>query len=239
MKRYLMIPVLAIGLALLFVTQQVHAISFGFHNITNNAPSGVDVAGQLFVDVIDPGRTSDQVLFWFRNEGPTPSFIDEVYFDDGTLLKLAGIIDKDDAALASPPAPDFGHSGVDFTQDSLSSVKPPDLPGGNSISPKFDVTASLSAESDSPGTNKDGVDQTEWLGIVFDLADGKTYTHVINDLNSGALRIGLHVQGIRTDTDDDGKSDSFVNSILDPAAVFLLGSACLIGFAGARRKFKK
>jgi len=28
-------------------------------------------------------------------------------------------------------------------------------------------------------------------------------------------------------------------SIPDPAAVFLLGSACLIGFAGARRKFKK
>jgi hypothetical protein len=28
-------------------------------------------------------------------------------------------------------------------------------------------------------------------------------------------------------------------SIPDPAAVFLLGSACLLGFAGARRKFKK
>lgn len=28
-------------------------------------------------------------------------------------------------------------------------------------------------------------------------------------------------------------------SIPDPAAVFLLGSACLIGFSGARRKFKK
>jgi hypothetical protein len=234
MKRYLVIPVLAIGLAFLLVPQQAHATSFGFYNITNNVPSDVDVAEQLFVDVLDPG-TPDQVLFWFRNEGPTTSFIDEVYFDDGTLLKLAGIIDADDTALASPPAPNVGHSGVDFTQDALDPVKPKDLPGGESISPKFDVTALFSADSDSPGTGKDGVDQTEWLGIVFDLYSGKTYTDVINDLNSGALRIGLHVQGIGT----DGKSDSFVNSIPDPVAVLLLGSACLIGFAGARRKFKK
>ena len=61
MKRYLVIPVLAIGLAFLLVPQQAHATSFGFYNITNNVPSDVDVAEQLFVDVLDAG-TPDQVF---------------------------------------------------------------------------------------------------------------------------------------------------------------------------------
>ena len=37
----------------------------------------------------------------------------------------------------------------------------------------------------------------------------------------------------------DGEGSLKLPSIPDPVAVFLLGSACLIGFAGARRKFKK
>ena len=37
----------------------------------------------------------------------------------------------------------------------------------------------------------------------------------------------------------DGEGSLKLTSIPDPVAVFLLGSACLLGFAGARRKFKK
>lgn len=37
----------------------------------------------------------------------------------------------------------------------------------------------------------------------------------------------------------DGEGSLKLTSIPDPATVFLLGSACLLGFAGARRKFKK
>ena len=37
----------------------------------------------------------------------------------------------------------------------------------------------------------------------------------------------------------DGEGSLKLTSIPDPTAVFLLGSACLLGFAGARRKFKK
>lgn len=36
-----------------------------------------------------------------------------------------------------------------------------------------------------------------------------------------------------------GSALGYAPSIPDPAAVFLLGSACMIGFTGARRKFKK
>jgi hypothetical protein len=244
MKKYLVIPFLMVCLALFLVCQPAHAVRFGFYNITNNDPSDIDVAGQLFVDVIQLEVTegsNNRVLFWFTNVGPTTSFINEIYFDDGTLLGLAGLIDADDKVSIYPSPPYPGHPGVDYTQDAVDPVKPPDLPGGNSISPAFDITGMFSADTDYPGTGKDGIDEGEWLGIVFDLktVNGEylTFADVISDLNSGELRIGLHVQGI--DYPEYGKSDSFINnptSIPDASAVFLLGSACLLGFVGLRKK---
>jgi hypothetical protein len=204
----------------IFIPMHVHALPLSFNNITNNNPGDAAIGeSQLFVDVTPYG--TNQVLFTFGNTGPYASSICDVYFDDGTLLEMASLIDADDGV--------GGDSNVDFTQ----SASPPDLPGGNNVTPPFITTAGFLADSD-PEVQPNGVNPGESLGIIFNLQTGGTFSDVLAELGSGDLRIGIHVQGYAS-----GGSESFVNSIPDATTLFLLGSACLIGFAGLRRKYRK
>ena len=194
------------------------AATLGFDCITNNNIGNCAIGeSQLTVDVTDVG--SGKIQFSFYNTGSEQSTISEVYFDDGTLLGIAGLIDADDGS--------GGDSGVDFSQG----ANPPDLPGGNTLTPPFQVTAGFLADADNPAP-KWGVSPGEWLGIVFDLQAGGTFADVLTELGTGELRIGIHVINFAS-----GGSESFVNSPVPvPAAVWLFGSG-LVGLAGiARRK---
>ena len=153
---------------------------------------------QLFVEVVDDGS---QVDFIFTNTGPLASSIIDVYFDDGTLLGIASITNT--VGL------------VDFSQ----LADPPELPGGNNISPPFATTAGFSVDSNPP-IQPMGVNPGEFLGIRFDLQGGGTHQDIVDELASGALRIGIHVQGYAS-----GGSEAFINNgkIPAPGAV-LLGS---------------
>ncbi len=192
-----------------------HAIPYGFSCISFNSATDCAIGeAQLSVDVIDLG--GGQVLFDFTNAGPASSSITDVYFDDGTLLGIAGLIDMEDDALGS-----FGHPDVDFSQD----ASPPNLPGGSSIS--FQVTAGFLADSDPP-VSANGVNPGEMLGIVFDLQPGRPFSDVLDDLASGALRIGIHVQDFA-----GGGSEGFVNlRVSEPGTALLLG----LGLAGLSRR---
>lgn len=203
-----------LSLLLLFFALSANAASttIGFYCITNNSPTNCAIGeAQLTVTVSDPA--AGQVLFHFKNlAGGSASSITDVYFDDGTLLGIA--------SLTNGP-------GVSFAQD----ASPPDLPGGNSISPPFQVTAGFLADSNPPA-QPNGVNPGEWLKVFFNLQSGGTYNDVISELADGRLRIGIHVQGFA-----NGGSESFVNTPVPvPAAVWLFGSG-LLGLAGiARRK---
>ena len=75
------------------------AVTFGFGCITNNLPGDCTIAeAQMSVDVTD---VAGQTLFTFSNTGADDSSITDVYFDDGSLLSIALIIDS---------APDVGFS---------------------------------------------------------------------------------------------------------------------------------
>jgi len=151
---------------------------------------GVIGEAQMFVELLDFGG---QVEFVFTNTGPALSSITDVYFDDGLLLGIASINNT----------PGF----VEFSQ----LASPPELPGGNNLAPPFVTTDGFSADSDPPAQPM-GVNPGEQLGIVFDLQGGATHQDVVNDLASGALRIGIHVQGFAS-----GGSEAFVNNgIFDP-----------------------
>lgn len=207
------------------------AVSFGFDCITNNNAGDCTIGeAQLGVDVTSYGLGTgsggtDQVLFTFTNTGADQSTISEVYFDDGSLLGLAGLIDMDDGVGGDP--------NVDFTQG----ANPPDLPGGNNIDPAFQVTAGFLADADNPAPTW-GVSPGESLGIIFDLQAGKAFADTIAALGDGSLRIGLHVINFAS-----GGSESFVNNPTEtippvpvPAAAWLFGSG-LLGLVGiARRK---
>ena len=127
---------------------------------------------QVFVDIT--AYDTNQVLFTFRNTGPEPSAITDVYFDDGALLGIAMIIDSDDGT--------GGNSGVDFLQFAT----PSDLPAGELLWPPFVTTEAFSADADPP-VSRNGVDPGESLGIVFDLYENHFYEDVLADLISGNL----------------------------------------------------
>ena len=196
-------------------------VTYGFERVTNNA--SVDIARQLRVDVTNEGLGAGQVAFIFRNDVGVAGDLAEVYFDDGTLLGIAQVIN-------SGPT-------VTFSQDVK--VTPNNLPGANLLDPDFQTTAGFAVDSGNGsgvGTNE------EWVKIIFNLkeeaaGDFFDFQDVIAAINlgvnnpfaAGTLRLGIHVRGI-----DGGTSDSYVLVPL-PAAT-LLG---ILGFAAAGLKLRK
>lgn len=200
-------------------------VTYGFHCISNNQPSSCAIGeAQLFVDVVGYGQTvtigagnygpssAGEVLFRFRNTGPSASVITGVYFDDGSLLSLASLI---------------GMTGVQFSTGG----SPHNLPAGNSINPPFNAT--FRATADQPGP-QNGVGPSEALGVLFALQSGMTWDDVVSALASRDLRIGLHVQAFQ-----EGDSESFVNNgvVPEPAAILLVGSVLLL--LGRRLRARK
>lgn len=169
-----------------------------FDNVTANNPTDVITGkNQLRVDVgNDIGAalaSSNQVRFTFKNMGTLASSITDVYFDDGSLLSLA-YFEED--------------TGVSFS----AGASPPNLPGGENAIPPF--VASFAADSDPP-VSHNGVNPGEQLRIIFNLQPGRTIPDVVEDLTSGALRVGIHVQGFAS-----GGSESFVNiPVPEPASI--------------------
>jgi hypothetical protein len=208
------------GSILLLQATAASATTLSFDCITDNIAGDCAIGeAQLSVTVTSP--MAGKVLFTFANAGPAASSITDVYFDDGSLLGIAGLIDADDNALGP-----FGDAGVDYSQD----ASPPNLPGGNNASPPFQVTAGFLADSD-PSAQPNGVNPGEWLGIVFDLQTGQNLADVVQELTDGTLRIGIHVQGFATEG-----SESFVNEPVPEAGPGALLGLGLAGLAVARRR---
>jgi len=214
-----------------FVTPLARADLFGFGAISNNSGVSGALTGQLCVDVTPYG--TDQVLFTFYNNGPAPyqvsspipSTFKAVYFDDGTLFGVASLIEG---------------PGVEFTQFGLTET--PVLPGANGSPYHFLTSAGFGAVAGPPAPSN-GVDQWEYLGIVFDLKEDDwgvplTFDDVIaaiglgltDPLNENALRIGIHVISIG----DNEESDAFIMTPV-PGAV-LLG---MLGLGVAGIKLRK
>jgi hypothetical protein len=185
---------LVIIMALLVVPSAALAGTIGFYQITDNG--NTPVAGQFGMTVTG---SDGLATFLFTNQGPVLSSICDIYFDDGTLLGIATIASS---------------TGVSFSFHAT----PGDLPGGNSISPVFKTTQDFSADSDSPVASN-GVNPGEWVSITFKLINGKTIADTLAALDSGELRVGLHVQAIGV----NGGSESFVNKVPEPSLVLLLG----------------
>lgn len=210
MLKRLCVLVLALSLS----SVPAKAVTFGFENVTNN--NALDVAigeAQLQLDVTDNG--SGVVRFLFANSGPAASSITDIYFDQrATILGGMGIIDSDQGTGGDP--------GVDFSKG----ASPPNLPGGNLLSPAFVATRGLSADSDPP-VQRNGVNPGEFLVLLFNLRNGSDFDDVIAALNSGVVRVGIHVQGFAS-----GGSESYVQgpAVPEPSAALL--SCVAIGSVG-------
>lgn len=204
--------IVGIGAALLLGANPAAAAVLGFGCISDNLAGDCAIGeAQLTVNVTDPGGGS--VLFTFANSGPADSSITDVYFDDGSLLALAIVIND----LLAPGI-------VDFSQD----ASPSNLPAANNITPAFVTTSGFNADSNPP-TQPNGVNPGESLGIQFTLQGGQTYADLLTELADGTLRIGIHVQGYAT-----GGSESLVNNPVPEPGTFGLFGVGLGALALAR-----
>ena len=162
MKR-LIVSVIVLILSL-FCVRAKAGPTYSFTHIEEAGDGATEIAdgaigeAQLYVELSDLGS---QVEFMFTNIGPEASSIIDVYFDDGTLLGIASISNT--------------LSLVEFSQ----LASPPDLPGGNNVSPPFATTAGFSADSDPPAQPL-GVNPGESLGITFDLQSGGIFDDVVD-----------------------------------------------------------
>lgn len=187
------------------------ATTLNFGGITNNSDANTATGEQqITVDVLEGGGgvglrgSGIFVDFTFHNAGPVQSTITDIFFDDGSLLGISSIDNSD--------------PGVSYVSPSNQN----NLPGGEMVG--FFATAGFSAEP-TPPPSHNGVDPGETLVITFELQFGKTFADVLDELTTGALRIGVRVQNFP----DDG-SESLVNLPLVPLPT--PAGLALLGFAG-------
>jgi hypothetical protein len=192
-------------MSLLPLPAQATPYTYSFKVIApmENAVDAAIGQAQMFVDVSDAG--AGRVMFTYRNIGSQASSITDIYVDDGSLLELVEIHN-------TPGSVEFAAYPT-----------PPNLPRGENLIPPFVADLCFSADSDPPAESK-GINPLESLAIEYSLINGGTLADVIDELASGVLRIGIHVQGF-----DSGGSESFI-LVPEPATLSLIavGATSLI-----------
>ena len=172
----------------------VSATLYPFEIFTSNGLYYDDPGVDIYMDVGNGGSIVD---FTFYNDSTVQSSITNIYFDDGTLLGATLSI--------------INGSGTLFAENG-----PDNLPNGVEIG--FDADREFNIGSVSPPPNN-GVNNTgpgEWVTIEFALVGG-TLQNVLDELDSGALRVGMHIQNFPA-----GSSESAVN-VPEPTTIALLG----------------
>lgn len=204
------IRLLSVVMALVVTVGYASATQYSFTNITNNnAANAAAGEAQLFMDVTQQGSN---VQFAFTNIGPLASSITDIYFDDNDLhLTFSNFVQS---------------AGVTYTVG----ANPSNLPGGN----PYSFSSDYSYDSASPVQPK-GVNPGESLTIVFSLANSYQYSDILDALDDGSMRVGLHVQGFA-----NGGSESFINDdpnpVPEPGSLVLLGAGMLgLAIFGKRR----
>lgn len=184
------------GVAIAATTVPAQAVTFSFDNINSENTNGDAIVNQFSFDLTE--ADNNEVLFKFSNTGDVDSFIRQIYFDDKNSVL---------SNLTFKGFPDTS-SGVAFKNIKENQLN---FAQGNNVN--FDSSFGIQAEK--PGSNKDGIDANEFLSVAF-TAD---YDSVLADVQSGALRVGMHVQGIET---ANFNSDSYISKMeFEPQSVEL------------------
>lgn len=144
--------------------------------------NGADVSGlDLWVDVVDRGSYAE---FTFHNDSSISSFVRSIYIEKTSFSNSS----LEDGAIVEPQP-----VGVKF----INGGSPPN-PAGSIRHFGGEWQGNLLAvKARSGGSNKDGIDQGEYVGLRFDY-DGITFQDLLDALSGDtpAFRIAQHVQGL-------------------------------------------
>lgn len=200
-----------VGVVALGAVSAAPASAFSFGNIVGGDTPGDAYQSSFTFDVIDKGAS---VLFNISNSGNAAAssmFISKVLFDDNGYL--------------SAPSANVGNIGtVAFTGGAGNDQLPQ---GGNGFTTDYAFSRNTGAG------NKWGVQGGETLGLSFN----GNYANVISALNTGALKLGLHVQAL-----PGGASDSYISSIsaanteATPEPLTMLAAGAAVGFGAMFKK---
>jgi hypothetical protein len=198
------------GVAALSAVSAAPASAFSFSNIAGGDTPGDAYVNSFSFDVFNMGSS---VLFNIKNSGnaAAPSmFISKVLFDDNGYL--------------SAPSANVGNIGqVAFSGGAGKDQLPQ---GGNNFTTDY-------AFSRNPGAgNAFGIQAGESLGLRFT----GNYNNVISALNSGALRVGLHVQALPNGQSDSYLSSSSGNTQDTPEPLTMLAAGAAVGFGTMFKK---
>ncbi|MCK4850909.1 MAG: PEP-CTERM sorting domain-containing protein [Phycisphaerae bacterium] len=223
-SRWAGVPILLFGLAIVLPAENsqaslIHMDTFYLNIFTDNGDYADDPAVSLFVEVFRYDNDDELVYFEFHNDSDdVESSIARIYFDD-------------DLGLLSGPPDIVNGPGTIFSLEG----SPPNLPAGNDLSPPFQKPPDFMATADEPpptnGVNPSTApDPDEWVAIIFDLVGGHSVSEVVEGLEDGSLRIGVHVIAF-----PDGSSESA--SAPEPATMglMLMGGLMLLLGRGKRR----
>jgi hypothetical protein len=197
------------GVAALSAVSAAPASAFNFSNITGGDTVGDAYASNYNLEVVDQGERVLFNIYHLVNPATTSSFIRQVYFDDNNYL--------------SAPRPNVNNFGTVAFSGGASNDQLPQ--GGNNF------TTDYYFSRDVPG-NGNAIQPNEKFGVSF-LGN---YANVVNALNSGALNVGIHVQGL-----PGGASDSYVtsnrgNTQDTPEPLTMLAAGAAVGFGTMFKK---
>ena len=206
----------AATLALTGTALPASAASITYSNWANIGPQSIGDRdnGKFTLKITDGGDVSQagKVLFQFTSDSLADGiYISEVYFfDNGGLFKKTS--GKYNASV-SPTFSDAiantsSYSGLSFADGSRN------LPQGSSVNLTASTTlgkSSFSFNKSGSGGNVNSISAGETLGVLVDLATGKSFTDVLNSLTQNSnLIVAAHIIGYPNLNDpDNGLSDGF------------------------------
>lgn len=218
--------VVAAGMVAL--SNPAQAYTFGFKNISNNNATNAAAGESLLgFNLTDAG--SNKVKFEFFNNDANPNSsisITSIYFDDSATNALGSLSNINQLTQSS---------GVNY-KISTGNLN---LPAGNTVG--FTATDGVAPNSQG-GVAKNGIDNSgEKLGVTFSLTSGVSYAQLLERVQTGKVKVGIHVQSF-----SNGGSEAFVNKPCDkdgtlcpkkvPEPASMLG---LVAIAGAAVSLKR
>ncbi|MEG4633547.1 PEP-CTERM sorting domain-containing protein [Microcoleus sp. AR_TQ3_B6] len=198
-----------VGVAAVSAVSAAPAWAFNFSNIAGGDTPGDAYVNSFTYSVVNQGSSVRFDIFNSGNAAAPNMFISKVFFDDSGYLSAPSLYGTNIGQVSFSGGP----SNAQLPQ------------GGNEFTTDY-------AFSRNPGGGNGGGLQG---GESFPVSFVGNYNNVIAALNSGELKIGLHVQGL-----PNGASDSYISSSGNtentPEPLTMLAAGAAVGFGTMFKK---